>query len=153
MPFVNRETAILRDKVKELEHEVAAKEVETRVITNKYNYLREDYTAMRLGQIVNEREGPVAPNGYRVTDEQIELIKENEALKEKLSRQEKLHLEERADWQLNGFVGNSNEIQQQIRELRAQNVSLQIEKDRITDDREQSETLFKDRITSLEKSL
>ena len=98
--------------MKELEHEVAAKEVENRVITNKYNYLREDYSALRLDQIVNLRDGPVAPDGYRVTDEQIELIKENESLKDKLNVQEKLHLDERADWKLNGFVGNSNEIQQ-----------------------------------------
>ena len=40
---------------------------------------------MRLGQMVNERELP--PEGhYRVSDDQIELMKENQELLEKLKK-------------------------------------------------------------------
>ena len=56
-------------------------------------------------------------------------------------------------WQENGYSGDSVEIKHQLKELKALTVSLQEEKDRITDDREKSELLYKKKIEQLEKEL
>ena len=56
-------------------------------------------------------------------------------------------------WQENGYSGDSVEIKHQLKELKALTVTLQEEKDRITDDRDKSELLFKKKIEALEKEL
>ena len=52
MPLVQKEINELRNKVRDLEHDINLKEVEVRVITNKYNLLREDYTSLKLANMV-----------------------------------------------------------------------------------------------------
>ena len=95
IPFVNREVAILRDKVRGLERELASKEVEARVVQNKYNYLREDYTSMRLNQISNKNGTEESDKKYFVTKEQQDLVRQNQELQDNLRKQEDFHTLER----------------------------------------------------------
>ena len=39
---------MLRERARDLEREVNVKEIEVKVMTNKYNLLREDYTTLKL---------------------------------------------------------------------------------------------------------
>ena len=52
---MQKEIAALREKNRDLERDVNVKEVEVKVISNKYNLLREDYTTLKLAQMVGER--------------------------------------------------------------------------------------------------
>ena len=45
---MQKEIAVLRERARDLEREVNVKEVEVKVMTNKYNLLREDYTTLKL---------------------------------------------------------------------------------------------------------
>ena len=68
-----------------------------------------------------------------------------------IQRQEEAHRQESKQWQENGYSGDSVEIKHQLKELKALVSSLQEEKDRIVDDREKSELLYKEKIDKLEK--
>ena len=82
------------------------KEVEVKVITNKYNLLREDYTSLKLAQMVGEKQHPpvvvdsskdinILDRPYDVNSfGYMELVKENQELKELLKRQEEGHRQE-----------------------------------------------------------
>ena len=70
-----------------------------------------------------------------------------------IQRQEEAHRQESKQWQENGYSGDSVEIKHQLKELKALVSSLQEEKDRIVDDREKSELLYKEKIDKLEKEL
>ena len=82
---------------------------------------------------------------------EVELIKENAELKEKLRQQDEEFKQEKAKWEQHGLNGNSQDVQIQLRELRAQVVSLKSEKSRIIDDRDKVEALFRKKIESLEQ--
>ena len=47
------------------------KEVEVRVITNKYNLLREDYTSLKLAQMVGNQQHPST-----LPDDELKIEKE-----------------------------------------------------------------------------
>lgn len=82
--MVQKEIAVLREKARDLEREVNVKEVEVKVMTNKYNLLREDYTTLKLAAMVGDKNPPTSDkidNNPALYDANsfgyIELIKEN----------------------------------------------------------------------------
>ena len=46
---------VLRDKVRELERDNQRKEAEVKVITNKYNFLREDFSTAQLKHLYDAK--------------------------------------------------------------------------------------------------
>ena len=85
LPIAQKEITLLKDKVREAEREVSVKTVELKVLTNKYNILREDYSTLRLAQMAK---GKLDQDSFRQNkssnrpqpldeDVTIELVREN----------------------------------------------------------------------------
>lgn len=55
LPVAQREINLLNDKLKDSERDVDMKNVEIKVLQNKYNILREDYSNIRLKQMADRK--------------------------------------------------------------------------------------------------
>ena len=78
-------------------------------------------------------------------------MRENRQLMTQLKEKEDAYLLERE--QLIQNMSSSSEFSVKMRELRAQIASLKLEKNTLQDDRDRSETLFRAKIESLEKTI
>ena len=62
-------------------------------------------------------------------------------------------MNERLNWLQDGYLGDTNEYYQQIKELKAQVANLNSEIRTIADDRDRAESLFRAKIENLKEEL
>ena len=51
LPVAQKEIALYQDKLREAEREIQVKDVEIKVLTNKYNGVREDFSSLQVNQM------------------------------------------------------------------------------------------------------
>ena len=57
LPLAQKEISLYQDKLREAKREIEVKDVEIKVLTNKYNGVREDLSSLqisKMGQVKNE---------------------------------------------------------------------------------------------------
>ena len=121
------------------------KAMEMKVLTNKYNLLREEFANMKLSMM---SEGNISHQHRAQQQVSVELALEIETLKLKLQAQEERHAQEKS---VSNNFARLKQAELLIIELKAQVASLQLEIAQIIDDRNQAESAYREEIERLHR--